>query len=362
MDESFLDAKWRQSFRRRLLKWYRANARDLPWRNTHDPYRIWISEIMLQQTQVETVKPYYGRFLKTFPNVRKLAAAKETQVLRLWEGLGYYRRARQLHAAAKQIVAEHKGKFPDTFEAVQALPGIGRYTAGAILSFAHDQQLPIVEANTLRLYSRLLAMHEDPRRRSGQDRLWEFAAAILPRTKCGEANQALIELGSQICRPKEPLCETCPVVANCAAFRDGCVEAVPMKAGKTNYENVTEAAVVIRHQGHVLLRQCQATERWAGLWDFPRCRVELKQNAARKREIATTLQDLIGHGVRVGELIATMDHAVTRFRISLLCYEGELFHSDKVLSPSQEWVSLDELEEYPLSVTGRKLSRLLLSA
>ena len=171
----------RTAFRRRLLKWFDANQRDLPWRKNRTPYRIWVSEIMLQQTQVATVIAYYRRFMKQFPTVKKLAAAEQSEVLKLWEGLGYYRRARQLHAAAQQVVDQHGGKFPTDFDSVLALPGIGRYTAGAILSISLDQRLPILEGNTIRLFARLLAMPDDPRTTANQKVLWKFAESILPK-------------------------------------------------------------------------------------------------------------------------------------------------------------------------------------
>src|SRR5687768_8168178 len=190
---------WRTLLTRKLLAWFDRSARDLPWRRTSDLYAIWISEVMLQQTQVATVIAYFERFLHRFPDVGSLAAADEQQVLRLWEGLGYYRRARQLHAAARKIVAEHGGQFPRSYEAVRGLPGIGRYTAGAILSIGLDQRLPILEANTIRVLSRLIALRDDPRTTRSQAPLWQVAEEILPAADCGAFNQALMELGSEIC-------------------------------------------------------------------------------------------------------------------------------------------------------------------
>ena len=174
------DSAWLRTFRRKLRAWYARHARDLPWRGTRDPYTVWLSEIMLQQTQVETVKPYFRRFLAALPTIEALAQAEEQQVLRLWEGLGYYRRARQLHQAARQIVAEHGGRFPTDPQAVERLPGIGRYTAGAILSIAFDQRRPILEANTLRVFSRLLAYDGQTASSAGQKLLWAAAEAVLP--------------------------------------------------------------------------------------------------------------------------------------------------------------------------------------
>ena len=179
--EELPDASWKQAFRRQLRRWYTAHARDLPWRRNRDPYAVWVSEIMLQQTQVATVIPYFEAFMEAFPTVEALAAAEEASVLRRWEGLGYYRRARQLHRAAQLIVSRHGGHFPESFDEVLALPGIGRYTCGAILSIAFEQRTPILEANTIRLFSRLLRYEGDPRAPAGQNLLWEFAEAILPR-------------------------------------------------------------------------------------------------------------------------------------------------------------------------------------
>ena len=205
------DSAWLRSFRRRLLAWFDQNARVLPWRRSRDPYAVWLSEIMLQQTQVATVIGYFDRFLARFPTIEALARADEHEVLRLWEGLGYYRRARQLHRAARIIVAEHGGRFPRDPSIVRRLPGIGRYTAGAILSIAFDAREPILEANTLRLLSRLLCYDGDPRSPDGQRLLWAMAEALLPRRGSGRLNQALMELGSEVCTARSPRCEQCPV-------------------------------------------------------------------------------------------------------------------------------------------------------
>ena len=203
------DSAWLRTFRRKLRAWYDRHARDLPWRGTRDPYAIWLSEIMLQQTQVETVKPYFQRFLAALPTISALAQADEQQVLRLWEGLGYYRRARQLHQAARRIVVEHDGRFPTDPQSAQRLPGIGRYTAGAILSIAMDQRRPILEANTVRVFSRLLAYDGQTTSSAGQRLLWAAAEAVLPSRDVGRFNQALMELGSEVCRCRAPAYRTC---------------------------------------------------------------------------------------------------------------------------------------------------------
>lgn len=357
---------WRRSLAAPLLAWFERSARDLPWRRTSDLYAIWISEIMLQQTQVATVVGYFERFLARFPDIRSLAAADEQQVLRLWEGLGYYRRARQLHAAAKAIVAQHAGGFPTKYEAVRSLPGIGRYTAGAILSIGLDSRLPILEANTIRVLSRLTAYSGDPTSTVGQKHLWAAAEAILPAKRTGAFNQALMELGSEICTPKSPACDRCPVAALCEARRRGLVAQIPKLAKRMKYEEVTEAAVVIHDGDRVLLRHCQPGERWAGLWDFPRFAIGgvSGMNGHATREIASRTRDLVGFAVARPSQFATLKHGVTRFRITLHCYEaiplsrGRKTPAKAATGPVR-WVALGELPDYPLSVTGRKICGLL---
>ncbi|HSG04908.1 MAG TPA: A/G-specific adenine glycosylase, partial [Nitrospiria bacterium] len=197
--------------RKHLLAWYRKSRRDLPWRRTRDPYHILVSEIMLQQTQVDTVIPYYHRFLKAFPTVSKLSRAPERKVLKLWEGLGYYSRARNLHRAAKEVHSGFEGKVPDTLEKLESLPGIGRYTAGAVASIAFDRRTPIVDGNVKRVLCRLFAIEDDPAATSVKNRLWELAESLVPGKSPGDFNQALMEFGATLCRPRNPSCGECPV-------------------------------------------------------------------------------------------------------------------------------------------------------
>jgi A/G-specific adenine glycosylase len=350
-------AAWRRALAKTLIAWFAANARDLPWRQTNDLYAIWVSEIMLQQTQVATVIPYWQRFLAQFPNVASLAAADEREVLRLWEGLGYYRRARQLHAAARKIASEYGGQFPTSYDAVRELPGIGRYTAGAILSIGRDQRLPILEANTIRVLSRLTAFAGDPAKTAGQKHLWSIAEAILPAKSCGAFNQSLMELGSEICTFKAPACDCCPVRAFCQARQLGVVHDIPRPAKRMNYEEVTEVAVIVRDRGRVLLRQCQPGERWAGLWDYPRFAVNGHGTLAE--QIALRTRELVGINVVAGEQLATLKHGVTRFRITLRCHAAARQSPSGRISPTARWVALADLDGYPLCTTGRQISRLL---
>jgi A/G-specific adenine glycosylase len=320
---------------------------------------------MLQQTQVATVVPYYDRFLSRFPGVQNLASAEEEQVLRLWEGLGYYRRARQLHAAARQIVAQHGGQFPTDYDSVRSLPGIGRYTAGAVLSIGLDARLPILEANTIRVFSRLAGFRGDPATGQGQKYLWSLAESLLPAKRTGAFNQALMELGSEICTPKAPDCSRCPISAHCQAFATGMQQLIPVAPKKTKYQTVYEVAVVIKKGNRILLRKCSTGERWAGLWDFPRFPLT-DSNAALPANLPAVIgqrvAELTGVSIEVGAKLATLKHGVTRFRITLDCFEaGFVKGASPRVKASGEllWATTAELAELPLSTTGRKISRLV---
>lgn len=354
------DASWRKAFRRRLRAWYARHARDLPWRRSRDPYRVWVSEIMLQQTQVATVRPYFEQFLAAFPDVEALARADEQDVLRNWEGLGYYRRARQLHQAARVLVQAHGSVFPRDPQVVRGLPGIGRYTAGAILSIAFDAREPILEANTTRLHCRLLGYRESPASASGQGLLWSMAACLLPRRGVGRFNQAMMELGSQVCIARSPRCHQCPVASLCRAYREGLQHAVPPPQAKRRPEARHEVAVIVRRRGRVLLVRCPDDGRWAGLWDFPRFQVHAADSLAMRPQIVEGVRRRAGVLVEPGKHLTTIKHGVTRFRITLDCYEARYCAGPdgKADSTQMRWLMPRQLAHYPLSTTGRKLSRL----
>ncbi len=360
-ESSFFTASQRQQLRRRLLAWYADHKRDLPWRQSRDPYRVWISEIMLQQTQVATVRDYFERFIRTLPDVHSLAAADESEVLRLWEGLGYYRRARQLHATAKKVVAEYGGKFPGDPVELQNLPGIGRYTAGAIASIAFGCRAPILEANTIRLISRLIAFRSNPHSQVGQRLLWLVAEEILPQKRVAEFNQALMELGSLVCTPNEPKCPACPLSTVCAAFAAGLQREIPLAKPRTKYTDVREAAVIVRKNGSVLVRQCGKDERWAGMWDFPRFAVEADGPLFAQQEIVAKVASQTGIECAPSGLLKTMRHGVTRYRITLDCYQAAYVGGrvSKIKSPQVRWLSVSELASLPLSTTGRKIANMI---
>jgi A/G-specific adenine glycosylase len=363
------DAQWRRNLRRRALAWYRRHARDLSWRRTRDPYHVWVSEIMLQQTQVATVESYFPRFLDAFPTIAALAAADEAAVLRLWEGLGYYRRARQLRLAAQQIVHEHDGVFPREFDDVVALPGIGRYTAGAILSIAFEARQPILEANTVRLYTRLLGFTGEADSTAGRRQLWAAAESWLPRKDIGAFNQAMMEIGSLVCQPRDPDCDSCPLVESCVAHAEGIQHTLPRLKPRRQREKVRTAAVVVRRGGRVLVAKSngEANGRWAGLWDFPRFDVATK--ASRSRVAVDVTAALAGWGVEItlGERLTTIKHAVTHHDITLDCYAAACDEYTKAAQtkvahngrPQLRWVRPSELEALPLNVTARRLANLI---
>jgi A/G-specific adenine glycosylase len=351
---------------RRLRGWFGRHRRDLPWRRDRDPYRIWVSEVMLQQTQVATVIPFFERFVSAFPTLGTLAAADEQDVLRLWEGLGYYRRARDLHRAARALAAEHAERFPDDPAVVRTLPGFGRYTANAVLSQAFDARLPILEANSQRVLSRLFGRADDPRRGPARAWLWQAAEELLPgrpgaRTApgTGEFNQALMELGALVCTPGTPRCGECPLAARCVARRKGLQESIPARTPPPAVTCVQEAAVVVRRGRRVLLVQRPAGGRWAGLWEFPHDALragETHEDAARR-----LVADLTGLGVELGPELTTLRHGITRYSITIVCFEAD-YRAGTFRSPfyaQGAWLDPADLAAYPVSAPQRRLAGVL---
>jgi A/G-specific adenine glycosylase len=320
-----------------LLAWYRRHRRDLPWRESRDPYRVWVSEIMLQQTQVERVREFFTRFMERFPDVAALARAPERDVLKHWEGLGYYRRARQLHVAAKQVVAEHGGEFPRTAAGLRELPGIGRYTAGAIASIAFGAREPIVEANSRRVIARLVG-HAKPVGGAGDEPLWGIAAGLLPRREPGLFNQALMDLGAMVCTVTRPRCDRCPLAASCVARATGRTEEIPVLPRQRAAKLIRETAVVHRRGERVVVERRGPGEWWEGLWDFPRA-------AAGERR-------------RVGDrLLGMVTYTVTHHRITCRVVERRLARSPA--ANNRRLLSLAALDRLAMSAPGRRIARLL---
>ncbi len=330
----------------RLLAWYAAQGRDLPWRRERDPYRIWVAEIMLQQTQVKTVLPYYQRFLTAFPEVQTLAQADRQQVLKAWQGLGYYRRAHHLHQAAQQIVQQHQGQFPTDFQQAIALPGIGRTTAGGILSAAFNQPVAILDGNVKRVLARLLALPRPPAQATAQ--LWQWSERLLARSHPRDFNQALMDLGATVCTPQQPQCPTCPWVSACQAHALNLQQQLPMRQPAAPLPHKHIGVAVIRNQaGQVLIDRRHDEGLLGGLWEFPGGKIEAGETVAEciRREI----REELALDIEVGEHLLTLEHAYSHFRVTLYVHHCRYLGGEPQALESQEvrWVPVADLDQFP---------------
>ena len=335
-----------------LLHWYAAHKRDLPWRRTQNPYAIWVSEMMLQQTQVATAIPYFERWLARFPTVQALAEAHLDDVLKQWQGLGYYARARNLHKAAQRICEEHGGVFPTTHEAVLALPGVGRYTAGAICSIALGLDTPLVDANVIRVLCRAFAISGDPKLPKTQDLLWAKAAELLPAGRAGEFNQALMELGALHCLTP-PKCGACPVQSVCAAFQQSATDQFPHFAPKKAFTSQSDVSLWITDGDWFLLVKRPEEGLWGGLFELPRVTVQTAESleAAGLR----ALLELLGTTGTIGPPLASLKHGVTTRKITLYALAASPISLPDPLPENLVWVTYKDLERFPLSSPQAKL-------
>jgi A/G-specific adenine glycosylase len=338
----------------RVVAWFAKNARELPWRHTRDPYAIWISEVMLQQTQVKTVIPYWERWMAEFPTVRYLAPAEEQRVLKLWEGLGYYTRARNLQKAARLICNEHSGEFPSDFDQVHALPGIGRYTAGAICSIAYGQATPILDGNVLRVLTRVFAISGDPKSKSNQERLWALSAQLVSAAAkddaCSALNQGLMELGATMCTPREPLCGNCPLRSTCQAFRTERIAEFPHVVQRAKPRQRRFVAFLFLKNDKVLVRKRDAEVVNGSLWEFP--------NYELKRGMTNPLTSWKNLEARP---FTTIKHTITNNRITLQASTAEVNGEASALAKafSAEWRALADLEQLPFSSAHGRLRSML---
>jgi len=307
----------------RLLAWYDRNRRALPWRSTRDPYAIWVSEVMLQQTQVATVLRYFPNWMRRFPSVHALAGAPEADVLHAWQGLGYYSRARRLHAGARFLLERHGGQLPRTHTALLDLPGIGAYSAGAIASIAFGEQRPLVDGNVVRVLSRHFGLRGDPGKGPLRRALWQLAGELVPEDRPGDFNQALMELGATVCTPRAASCETCPLGATCVARSEGLVEKLPELPARPKPSRVRAVAVAVRDgERIVLVRLPAAAPRWAGLWTFPH--VELGTGETLATGAGRAVHEALGAKAHIGRELTRIEHTITRFRIALELVEATL--------------------------------------
>jgi A/G-specific adenine glycosylase len=337
--------------RRKLLGWYDRSRRDLPWRRTKEPYRVWVSEVMLQQTTVKAVAPYYEAFLERFPSLAVLAEAPEEAVLAAWSGLGYYHRARNLHRGARHVVDRHGGRFPKTLEAAVAVPGVGLYTASAILSIAYAQPLPVVDGNVRRVLARLLALGGPEYRKDGP--YYNRAEELLDRARPGDWNQALMELGATVCTPRRPGCEACPLRSQCRARALSLVDELPEGRARRAPVDVTVAAALVERDGRVLLVRRPEGRLLGRMWEVPQTTLESRGLPDLVREIEER------HGLRVvpGPLAVRARHAITFRRIVLEGYRARL---EGPFSGDPErflWARPEEVAGLPVSSSTRKLLR-----
>lgn len=342
------------SIRRRLLGWYRHHRRDLPWRRTDDAYAIWVSEIMLQQTTVASAISHWERWMERFPTVEDLALAREEEVLTLWSGLGYYNRARNLHQAAKRVVKEHGGNLPTDLNALLDLPGIGRYTAGAIASIAFGQRVPIVDANVARVVSRLFAVQAEATSTTGQEILWDYADQLAQTTSPGDLNQALMELGALVCSPTSPKCSACPVQTLCKAFRQGNPERFPVLPPKRETVEVTEVGAVIEREGKLLIMKRPDKGRFAGMWEFPHGPV---RECEPQEALEAIMRDLTGLAITPEEHLITLDHVFTHHQITLHVWrasvaDGRVYRREHA---DHKWIEPETLDKFPMSTPQRQI-------
>ncbi|MGB0385623.1 MAG: A/G-specific adenine glycosylase [Ardenticatenaceae bacterium] len=341
----------------RLLEWYDTQARDLPWRNSNDPYAIWMSEIMLQQTKVATVIPYFERWMARFPTVEALAAAPLDAVLKAWEGLGYYARARNLHRAAQLVVSDYDGQLPHTVKELLKLPGIGQYTAGAIASIAFGEPAPALDGNLKRVFARLTSLEEPINRRAGEKELWAIAEALLPEERVGEWNQALMDLGATICISRTPRCLLCPLRGLCDAQKKGLQSSIPIKIARRPRPHYTVTAGIIWDEAHerILIAQRPTDKMLGGLWEFPGGKCEPKESlhACLQRE----LREELAIEVEVGDLVTVIKHGYTHFTITL-----HAFHCTyRTGTPTAlevadfRWVTMAELDRFPWPKTDLQI-------
>ena len=344
-----------------LIAWFAANARDLPWRRTSDPYAIWISEIMLQQTRVQTAIPYYERFLKRFPTVEKLARARLDTVLRHWEGLGYYSRARNLHRAAREIVARFSGRVPQTAAELRSLPGIGAYTAGAIASIAFDQPEPIVDGNVERVLCRVFRICEPPKDTAVHKKIWSIAEDLLPREEVGQFNQALMDLGSEICTPRNPRCEDCPLRRLCEAQLHGEQDLLPVRIPKKPLPRYNVVVGIIYKGGRILIDKRKPKGLLGGLWEFPGGKVRTGESlqAALRREVR---EELVIR-VRVKRPLTVVDHTYSHFHVRIHAFECTYISGRPqcITCDDVKWVRLQDLGRYAFPAANRRIIAALCS-
>ncbi len=346
------------AFQKQLLQWFSEYQRPLPWRETYLPYPVWVSEIMLQQTQVSTALPYFKRWMNTLPDIKAVAEASEETILKLWEGLGYYSRARNIQKTATLICEEHGGKFPSDFEKVLALPGIGRYTAGAITSIAFNQNKPIVDGNVVRVVCRLMDFRDNPKSTIMVQTLWRLAEDWIPKGKARFFNQALMELGALICLPQQPTCLFCPVQTYCQALEAGSVDQIPLKVKRHPLKAITTVLAVIQDEKRFLIRKRPSEGLMGGLWEFPN--INLKKNEVMEKALLVGIKQQHNLQITIDQTLPMIKHGYTSFKVQLHCF---LCLAEKGISQTEgsstKWVTLEQLQQFSFPAAHTKLIQVL---
>lgn len=334
----------------------------MPWRKTSDPYKIWISEVMLQQTRVDTVIPYYERFLNQFPGVQDLADASQQEVLKMWEGLGYYSRARNMHKAAQEVVNKYDSTFPDTYDELLNLKGIGPYTAAAISSIAFNRKQAVLDGNVIRVLSRYFGIKDDVRRSKVKNEIQEIADMLIPAENPGDFNQALMELGATICTPKKPACDNCPLSVNCIAYKSAETEIIPYKSPQKKIPQYQiGVGMITNNKGELLIALRPDDAMLGGLWEFPGGKKE--EGEELPQTVQRELLEELGVLVDVGEKFMELKHAYSHFKITLHAYWCTINSGTPIPKSSTElnWVALDEIDNYPFPKANKVLIEKLLT-
>lgn len=349
-----------------LLEWFHKNARPLPWRKKYAPYEVWISEIMLQQTQVETALPYFDRWMKVFPTLGSLARSDEKKVLKLWQGLGYYSRARNLHASAKLVMKKFNGVFPEDYETILSLKGIGRYSAGAIASIAFNQKRPIVDGNVLRVLSRVYAIEKPIDVEKNKVIFWELQERLIPEGQARFFNQALMELGALVCFARNPACAVCPIRNFCAAFKNGTAENYPIRHKKKKTVKISASALVLKRNDKYFIRKRPLGQIMGGLWEFPEWKLAQNKTLAVDESLKKTVRLAEKEfSIKLGpfEPMGVIKRNYTTFNESLNVFLAEI--SSQGLMPKERggwpavWASRKELKSYPFSSAHLKIAQLI---
>ncbi len=348
-----------ETLRKHLMQWYRKNQRDLPWRRSNNPYHIWVSEVMLQQTQVNTVLSYYRRFIKTFPSIKRLAEADLQSVLKIWEGMGYYARARNLHRAARAVVQDHGGKTPDAWAHFYNLPGVGDYIAAAVLSIAFDKPHAVVDGNVKRVLARLFEISAPVNQARSQRRFKEAAGRLLDLQRSGTFNQAMMELGALICKPRNPACDTCPLNPLCRAYQTGRVANFPKRQRRAAVPQYHIAVGVVFKRGRVLITRRKPEGLLGGLWEFPGGKIRDGESA--RAACIREIKEEVNLDVKIERHLAQVKHAYTHFKIIMEVFCCRFVSGKVVLrGPAAfRWIRIDEYKNYPFPRANHKFIPLL---